>query len=115
MGPVEGPAGHRARHLDGGPELQAEHAGRRGGMHRTTSVASLLAHCVDIPIGNISAASCLQARAAIKAGKLSEVAEWDELVNMMRQKRAFQGWQEGQLAFPPTFKFRRGTNIYLGK
>lgn len=34
---------------------------------------------------------------------------------MIRQKRAFQGWQEGPLAFPPTFKFRRGTDTYLGE
>ena len=84
-------------------------------MQSTTSVPSVLAHSLDVALGDISATFCLQARAAIKAGKLSEVAEWDELVNMMRQKRAFQGWQEGQLTFPPTFKFRRGTNVYLGK
>lgn len=56
----------------------------------------------------------MQARAAIKAGKLADVAERDELTNIIRQKRAFQGWQEGPLSFPPTFKFRRGTDVYLG-
>ena len=25
-----------------------------------------------------------------------------------------QGWTEGHLRFPPTFKFKRGTNQYLG-
>lgn len=25
-----------------------------------------------------------------------------------------QGWTEGHLSFPPTFKFKRGTNQYLG-
>lgn len=28
--------------------------------------------------------------------------------------RAFAGWHEGELAFPPTFKFKRGTTQYLG-
>lgn len=28
--------------------------------------------------------------------------------------RAFEGWQEGPLSFPPTFKFVRGTTQYHG-
>lgn len=28
--------------------------------------------------------------------------------------RAFEGWQEGKLSFPPTFKFVRGTTRYHG-
>lgn len=43
------------------------------------------------------------------------MAAHDELKNMMKQQRAFQGWEEGTLAFPPTFKFKRGSNTYLGE
>ena len=57
----------------------------------------------------------MQARAAIKAGTLSEVAEHDELKIMMKEQRAFQGWQEGNLTFPPTFKFKLGSSIYIGR
>lgn len=28
--------------------------------------------------------------------------------------RAFAGWHEGKVSFPPTFKFKRGTTQYLG-
>ena len=56
----------------------------------------------------------LQVRAAIKAGHLSEVVAHDELKNMMKEQRAFQGWQEGPLTFSPTFKYKRGTITYLG-
>ena len=57
----------------------------------------------------------MQARAAIKAGNLSKVAEHDELKITMKEQRAFQGWQEGNLTFPPTFKFRLGSATYIGK
>ncbi len=30
------------------------------------------------------------------------------------QGRAFEGWAEGPLEFPPTYKFRRGTSLYVG-
>lgn len=30
------------------------------------------------------------------------------------QGRAFEGWAEGPLGFPPTYKFRRGTSVYVG-
>jgi len=30
------------------------------------------------------------------------------------QGRAFEGWAEGPLEFAPTYKFRRGTSLYVG-
>ena len=57
----------------------------------------------------------VQARAALKAGKISELATHDELKMMIREQRAFQGWQEGPLSFPPTFKFKLGSSIYIGR
>ncbi|KAL3153090.1 Heat shock 70 kDa protein A [Trebouxia sp. C0009 RCD-2024] len=55
-----------------------------------------------------------QARNLIRDAKLDKLLEADELVNMLREGRAFHGWVEGHIAFPPTFKFKRGTSQYLG-
>ena len=54
-------------------------------------------------------------RATLRAGCLQELVAADELTCMRKAGRAFQGWQEGPLSFPPTFKFRRGTSHYIGK
>lgn len=55
-----------------------------------------------------------EARAALRKGDLAALAEADELSTMRRSGRAFEGWQEGPLSFPPTFKFVRGTMQYHG-
>lgn len=55
-----------------------------------------------------------KARKCIRKGDLESLIKADELVNMLKTRRAFQGWTEGHLSFPPTFKFKRGTNQYLG-
>ena len=34
---------------------------------------------------------------------------------MRQQGRSFQGWSEGPLSFPPTFKYKRGTSFYIGR
>lgn len=46
----------------------------------------------------------MQARNLIRDAKLDKLLEADELVNMLREGRAFHGWVEGHIAFPPTFK-----------
>ena len=46
----------------------------------------------------------LQARSFIKEGQLEKLLEADELIRMVRDGRAFQGWTEGQITFAPTFK-----------
>ena len=114
----------------------------------------------------------MQARKCIRKGDLESLVKADELVNMLKTRRAFQvrdrfesqtihcttytpvlesersarrpglvlalsaalwaqgrilvpqlqteptvplqGWTEGHIKFPPTFKFKRGTNLYLG-
>ncbi|KAK9792500.1 hypothetical protein WJX73_010349 [Symbiochloris irregularis] len=55
-----------------------------------------------------------EVRASLKAGKFKDLVPADELGIMMRSNKAFQGWKEGPLSFPPTFKFKRGTQHYLG-
>ena len=57
----------------------------------------------------------VQVRAALKAGRHKDLVAADELGIMMRSHKAFDGWLEGPLTFPPTFKFKRGTAQYLGK
>ena len=57
----------------------------------------------------------LQVRAILRSGRIQELVAADELTCMRKAGRAFQGWQEGPLSFPPTFKFRRGTSHYIGK
>lgn len=54
-------------------------------------------------------------RAILRSGRVQELVAADELTCMRKAGRAFQGWQEGPLSFPPTFKFRRGTSHYIGK
>ena len=33
----------------------------------------------------------------------------------MRQERIFEGWSEGNLDFPPTYKYELDSEIYRGK
>ena len=56
----------------------------------------------------------VQVRQILRAGHFQELVAADELTCMRKAGKAFQGWQEGPLSFPPTFKFRRGTSHYIG-
>ena len=56
----------------------------------------------------------VQVRQVLRAGQHTDLAQWDELTRDRQAGRVFEGWQEGPLAFPPTFKFRRGTSHYIG-
>ena len=46
----------------------------------------------------------MQARSLIKEARLDKLLEADELIRMVKEGRAFQGWTEGTISFPPTFK-----------
>ena len=46
----------------------------------------------------------MQARSLIREARLDKLVEGDELVTMVRDSRAFSGWIEGRITFPPTFK-----------
>lgn len=56
----------------------------------------------------------MQARALLRAGDLAALHASDELSTMLAQGRSFQGWAEGPLTFPPTYKFIVGTLRYHG-
>lgn len=55
-----------------------------------------------------------EVRAALREGRIKELLAADELGIMIRSKRAFEGWKEGAVKFPPTFKYKRGASHYLG-
>ncbi|XP_050214629.1 type IV inositol polyphosphate 5-phosphatase 3 isoform X2 [Mercurialis annua] len=44
----------------------------------------------------------------------SKLAERDQLVRELRKGRAFDGWTEGVLNFPPTYKYEMNSNKYYG-
>ena len=47
-----------------------------------------------------------------RKGNSAQCRSFDKVV--LSSGRAFAGWHEGKLSFPPTFKFKRGTTQYLG-
>ncbi|KAL7492095.1 hypothetical protein ACHAWT_001312 [Skeletonema menzelii] len=47
-----------------------------------------------------------------KMNQLSELIEQDQLNVERAQGRVFQDWEEGQLAFKPTYKYQPGTDLY---
>lgn len=48
----------------------------------------------------------------VASGDLAFLRKHDQLVHEMVEKRVFQGFSEGLLSFPPTYKFIPGENIY---
>lgn len=47
----------------------------------------------------------MQARSLIRDSRLDKLLQADELVSMVHSGRAFNGWTEGHITFPPTFKY----------
>ncbi|CAK0784059.1 hypothetical protein CVIRNUC_007262 [Coccomyxa viridis] len=54
------------------------------------------------------------ARKLIQEDELEALCDGDELTQARRADLVFPGWLEGPLHFPPTYKFRRKTNQYVG-
>ncbi|KAK9821522.1 hypothetical protein WJX74_007052 [Apatococcus lobatus] len=90
-------------------------AGRGGG--QWGEARSLLDHEHAIWMGDLNYRIPLpdaEVRKAIKAKKSEQLLAAEELNRMRQQGRSFQGWSEGPLNFPPTFKYKRGTSYYIG-
>jgi hypothetical protein len=49
---------------------------------------------------------------AIRDNQLNSIFVKDQLSQEMKAQRAFQSFREGQINFPPTYKFEAGTNNY---
>ncbi|GFZ17060.1 myo-inositol polyphosphate 5-phosphatase 2 [Actinidia rufa] len=53
--------------------------------------------------------------------KLVATKQWDELLNSdqlsteLRSGRVFEGWKEGTIAFPPTYKYEINSDRYVGE
>ncbi|KAG2495021.1 hypothetical protein HYH03_006953 [Edaphochlamys debaryana] len=55
-----------------------------------------------------------EVRMALRAGRLDALLAVDQLNRERAAGRVFRGFQEGRIAFPPTYKYKVGTNIYNG-
>ena len=53
-------------------------------------------------------------RKALAASHHSHLLAADQLNIERAAGRAFGGWHEGEVTFPPTYKYRPGTNVYSG-
>lgn len=53
-------------------------------------------------------------RAMIKSGSYMALLEDDQLGQGMRRGEILSGWEEGEITFPPTFKYIVGTDTYIG-
>ncbi|CAM8973189.1 unnamed protein product [Rhodiola kirilowii] len=54
-----------------------------------------------------------KAQELISRSEWSKLAEKDQLVRELRKGRAFDGWNEGILTFPPTYKYELNSNKYI--
>ncbi|XP_021604513.1 type IV inositol polyphosphate 5-phosphatase 3 isoform X3 [Manihot esculenta] len=54
-------------------------------------------------------------RELISRKEWSKLVEKDQLVRELRKGRAFDGWTEGTLNFPPTYKYEMNSDKYYGE
>ncbi|CAL1363234.1 unnamed protein product [Linum trigynum] len=54
-------------------------------------------------------------RELIARKEWSNLAEYDQLTKELRKGRAFDGWREGKLVFPPTYKYELNSDRYYGE
>lgn len=52
------------------------------------------------------------ARQPMPADRVAKLLEHDQLNRAKRKGRAFYGFNEGEIRFPPTYKYDSGTNVY---
>ncbi|GAB2271616.1 Inositol polyphosphate phosphatase, catalytic domain ues [Dionaea muscipula] len=54
-------------------------------------------------------------RELISKKQWSKLVMWDQLVQQLKEGRAFEGWSEGALNFPPTYKYEFNSDKYYGQ
>ncbi|CAK9313459.1 unnamed protein product [Citrullus colocynthis] len=54
-------------------------------------------------------------RELISRKEWSKLAESDQLLRELKKGRAFDGWTEGNLSFPPTYKYENNSEKYYGE
>jgi phosphatidylinositol-bisphosphatase len=53
-------------------------------------------------------------RGMIKSGNYMGLLDFDQLNQGRQRNELLPGWQEGEITFPPTFKYTIGTDAYVG-
>ncbi|XP_074581831.1 type I inositol polyphosphate 5-phosphatase 2 isoform X2 [Curcuma longa] len=56
-----------------------------------------------------------EVRAMVARKSWDELMNYDQLSNELRSGRIFDGWKEGSVNFPPTYKYERNSNRYVGE
>ncbi|XP_060962851.1 type IV inositol polyphosphate 5-phosphatase 3 isoform X1 [Cannabis sativa] len=93
---------------------------RRSRFHSVSSIGlpkSIRDHEKIIWLGDLNYRINLpheKVRELISKKMWAELIESDQLVRELRKGRAFGGWSEGALRFPPTYKYEINSNKYIG-
>jgi len=56
-----------------------------------------------------------QALQMVRGNRLGELVREDGLTKALRSEPLLRGWKEGELLFPPTYKFKPGSEEYVGE
>lgn len=56
-----------------------------------------------------------EVRLLVAMEKWDELICYDQLSNQLRRGHIFDGWKEGSIDFPPTYKYKINSNTYVGE
>ncbi|XP_020114521.1 type I inositol polyphosphate 5-phosphatase 2 [Ananas comosus] len=56
-----------------------------------------------------------EVRALVAMKQWDELINYDQLTKELKSGRIFEGWKEGLINFPPTYKYERNSNRYVGE
>ncbi|ESW27746.1 hypothetical protein PHAVU_003G228700 [Phaseolus vulgaris] len=56
-----------------------------------------------------------EVRKLVALKKWNELMNYDQLTNELRSGHVFDGWKEGLINFPPTYKYEFNSDIYIGE
>ncbi|KAM0040581.1 putative inositol-polyphosphate 5-phosphatase [Helianthus debilis subsp. tardiflorus] len=87
------------------------------GMNDEKSPETILAHDRVIWLGDLNyriALSYRSAKALVEMQNWRALLEKDQLRIEQRRGRVFQGWNEGKIYFPPTYKYLTNSDRYTG-
>ncbi|XP_008788687.2 type I inositol polyphosphate 5-phosphatase 2 isoform X2 [Phoenix dactylifera] len=56
-----------------------------------------------------------EVRELVAKKRWDELMNFDQLNNELRKGRIFDGWREGRISFPPTYKYEINSNRYVGE
>jgi len=85
------------------------------------------ATCCSVSSGSVlmTSTSAKSVAAEIRKGNWTDLLHRDELLAAIKNSNnnnknssnegVFQGWHEAPITFPPTFKYKRGSHLYLGE